>query len=129
MATRKKRKKKTSAAQGGAGSKPEARDGAVDAKMSSMAASRAARHREAGDGLGVDPGIMPGAFVALEPYMDKMPKVLRDRTREHVIEHAKAALKPVLRWMMKNGASEQDMDLVENVGPNMLRTIIEKLES
>lgn len=102
--------------------------GAVNAKMNILSSGRTVRKREPGDGKGVDIGIAPGAFGAnLQSHLDKLPKETHERMLKHISAHVDQALGPIVKLLEREG-NENDVRLAKDVGPNMLRTIIEYLE-
>jgi hypothetical protein len=126
MASRKKAKTKKNSNHGGA---PNANAyGAVDARSAKLEQGRAVRGREAGDGDGVDIGISPGAFsVSLEKHLKKLSPATKERMLSHLKEHVELAMKPLVKLVEREG-DEHDVHLLKDVGPNMLRTVIECLE-
>lgn len=108
--------------------RPSRRRGAVDARGAELVAARGKRQRRPGDGHGVDIGIIDGMFSSWEELLMSMPESTRARYLEHVREHVGTALKPLVKWAERRGASQHDIDMIHDVGPNQLRTVIEFLE-
>ena len=89
-----------------------------------LAAKRRVRKRQVGDGKGVDIGI--GCLPAdVERVLDKLSPDVRARLLAHVRTHVDEAMKPILRALERE---HESVDFFRDVGPNMLRTVIEYLE-
>lgn len=102
--------------------------GAVRAKAEDLATKRQIRKREIGDGEGVDIGIAPGAFAgAIEKMLVTASPQTRERLRMHICASVDEAMKPLIR-LAERETNEAAVRLLQDVGPNMLRTIIECLE-
>lgn len=126
MAAKKKKAKKNKGQEKTANPNAE---GAVDARLKHLGEARKVRRREPGDGDDVDIGIAPGAFsVSIERHLSSLKPENKDRLLKHMIEHVDAAMKP-LRKLVKAKGSDHELMLLNDVGPNMLRTIIEFLEA
>lgn len=122
MATRKKKsarsKKKTAYSHG-----------AVKETADRLTKGRLARRREPGDGQGVDVGIANTFGITLEGHLDSVTSPdTRRRLHDHVRLHVDEAMKPLLKIMQRNGASDYDMKFAHDIVPNMFRTIIEYFE-
>lgn len=104
--------------------------GDVKGKAEDLADKRAVRGREPGDGRGPDVGIAPGAAFAngLKRALDSLSEDERQRMLEHVRDNTEAAMRPVVRAISRAGGSDYDVRLFRDVGPNMLRTVMEYLE-
>lgn len=126
MAARKKRKKNMRRRAPRSDGTPGGH-GDVAGRGARLAAMREKRGRAPGDGRGVDIGISPGAFVALERHLEKLPEQTKRRLLDHVRNHVDEALKPMVKLVEKKG-TEHELLLLRDVGPNMLRTVIEFLE-
>ena len=99
---------------------------AVAAKLDDLAKKRKARHRHEGDGQGVDISI--GSLgTRLEATLDKLSKDTKARMLVHVREHVDEAMKPILRAVERDH-NQDEVNFLHDVGPQMLRTIIEYLE-
>ena len=120
MATRKKKKV--------VGDPTTNKSGQVDERSSRLADGRTARGRKAGDGEGVDIGISPGAFVGLEKHLKSLSPAARLKLHGHITKHVGEAMKPLSKLVKAKG-TQYEQDLLADVGPNMMRTIIEFLES
>jgi hypothetical protein len=99
---------------------------AVAAQLEGLVQKRRVRRRQAGDGQGVDIGL--GCLGArFEKILDKLPGETRARMLDHIHLHVDEAMKPILRVVERAGHVE-DANYLRDVGPNMLRTIMEYLE-
>ena len=99
---------------------------AVAAKVDDLVKRRKARHRHEGDGQGIDIGI--GSLgTRLEATLDKLSKDTKARMLVHVREHVDEAMKPILRAVERDH-DQEEVAFLHDVGPQMLRTIIEYLE-
>ena len=101
--------------------------GEVDARFQHLTTVRKVRRREAGDGEGIDIGIMPGAFISIEQHLKTLNPATRARMLTHISHHVDEAMKPLLKLVGREG-TEYDVLMIKDVGPNMLRTVIEALE-
>jgi hypothetical protein len=120
MATRKKKKS--------AGDPTANKSGAIDERASRLDEGRRGRGRKAGDGKGVDIGISPGAFVGLERHLKSLSPAAKSKLHGHITKHVGEAMKPLSKLVKAKG-TKHEQDLLADVGPNMMRTIIEFLES
>ena len=93
-----------------------------------LVAKRKTRRRQEGDGGGVDVSISSGYFgTRLEKKFDEMSPETRSRLLKFIRGHVEAAIGPLVRLFERDGQAE-DARYIHDVGPNMLRTIIEDLE-
>lgn len=99
----------------------------VDSQLSDLRDKRAVRKRAPGDKKGVDVSIRPGAFFSLEKHLKTLPENTRKKFLNHIQENVSRAMLPINKLVKKKG-TQVEADLVADVGPNMLRTIIEFLE-
>ena len=99
--------------------------GAIDLRFEKLASYR--RERKESDGKGPDIHISPGAFISVEKHLAELKPDTRKRMLDHIKHHVDEAMKPLIRLVEKNG-DDHDMLMLRDVGPNMLRTIIEFLE-
>lgn len=98
----------------------------MSSEFASLVAKRKIRRRQPGDGLGEDVGI--GVVdLRLEKALNTLTDGQRTRMRDHVRDHAQEALKPILR-LLELQKMPEEIALLTDVGPNMLRTIVEFLE-
>lgn len=99
---------------------------AVAASFDDLVKKRRARHRQANDGQGVDISI--GSLGArLEATLDKLSKDTKARMLVHVRTHVDEAMKPILRAVERDHGADE-VNFLRDVGPQMLRTIMEYLE-
>jgi hypothetical protein len=101
--------------------------GQVDARARALGDMRKSRGRKPGDGGGVDIGIQPGAFIGLERHLKTLKPATRARMATHIRDHVNEAMKPLLKLVERNG-NDHELLLLRDVGPNMLRTVLESLE-
>jgi hypothetical protein len=104
--------------------------GQVDARMDKLSTSRKVRRREPGDGEGIDIGITPGAFQSYESILAKAKAKpdTRKRMEEHLRKGIEETMKPIIKLFEREGASEYQMKMLMDVGPNCMRTMLEFFE-
>ena len=91
---------------------------------------RQRRGRKDGDGLGVDIGIIPGAYIVpISKHIKDLSPETKRRLLEHVKGHVEEGLKPFVRLLERAGENEYTINRFRSVGPNSFRTIIEQLEA
>lgn len=103
--------------------------GAVAQTADKLEKGRKARRRRVGDGKGVDIGIANTFGTMLEHHLSSItdPQTRR-RLHDHIRDHVDAAMKPLIKIMKRDGAKDEDVDLFQDLGPNMFRTVIEYFE-
>ena len=101
--------------------------GQVDVRAQALGSMREKRGRAPGDGDGVDIGIQPGAFIGLERHLKTLKPATRARMASHIRDHVEEAMKPLIKLVERNG-NDHELLLLRDVGPNMLRTVLESLE-
>lgn len=104
--------------------------GQVDARMDKLASGRRVRRREPGDGEGVDIGIVPGAFQSYESILAKARAKpdTRKRMEDHLRKGIEETMKPVIKLFEREGASDYQIAMLKDVGPNALRSMLEYFE-
>lgn len=123
MATKKKKKVE------GKSANPNGK-GQVDVRMEKLANGRNVRRRKPKDGEGVDVGIRPGAFISYESVLKKArdkPET-RKRMESHLRNGIEDTLKPIIKLFEREGASEYQIAMLKDVGPNALRSMLEFFE-
>ena len=100
--------------------------GAVALKAEALENKR--EGRKTGDGQGVDPSISPGAFgTTLQKTLTKLSPDTQKRMLTHIRNSVDEAMRPIVKLLGRD-ATDYDVALFKDVGPNMLRTVMEFLE-